>query len=112
MKQVVSGRKDVVFMLKMLPLVQIHPEAYKKSQVVVCALGESNEKALALLEDAYAKKPLPEPSCQTDAIDKALELGREIGLTGTPAMFFPDGRKIPGAKSAAELNKIIDMYVK
>jgi thiol:disulfide interchange protein DsbC len=106
MKQVVAERKDIVFYIKMLPLVQIHPQAYNKSKAIVCE--KSNEKSMAMLEDAFAKKPLPEPSCDTDAIDKNIELAASFGIRGTPTIIFQNGKKMSGAPPAADLIKLIE----
>ena len=102
MKKIVEKRKDIVFYLKMLPLTSIHPEAYNKSKAIVC------EKSIKLLEDAYAKKKLPSPSCDTDAIDKNIKLAEKLGIRGTPAIVLPDGRLISGTMDAEKLIKLIE----
>ncbi len=102
MKKVVEKRKDIVFLIKMFPLTKIHPEAYEKSKAIVC------EKSLKLLEDAFNKKALPKPKCETDIIDKNIELAKQLGITGTPASILPDGRVLSGAVKADILIKKID----
>ena len=42
-----------------------------------------------------------------DAVDKGFELGRKIGIRGTPAIFLPDGRLLEGYVPANQLIKII-----
>jgi len=106
MKKVVAKRKDIVFYMKMFPLVNIHPKAYAKAKAIICE--QSNEKSLKLLEDAYAKKPLPEASCKTDMVDRNLALGARIGISGTPALIFEDGRLVSGAISAEEIIRRVD----
>ncbi|MEJ2182085.1 MAG: thioredoxin fold domain-containing protein [Nitrospirota bacterium] len=108
MKKVIAERDDVVFYLKMLPLAQIHPQAYKMAKAIVCA--GSNDKALAMLEDAYARKTLPDPTCQTDVVDQTVRLARSMGIDGTPAMVFEDGTLASGAVSAEELLKMIQKH--
>ncbi|MFQ5466094.1 MAG: DsbC family protein [Thermodesulfobacteriota bacterium] len=88
-KKVIEQRKDVVFYIKMYPL-PIHPDAYAKSKAIVCS-GSS-----ALLDDAFAGKPLPEPDCETKEVDRNVKLAAELGIRGTPAIIFPDGRMLPG----------------
>ena len=95
-------RKDIVFYIKMFPL-SIHPQAYIKSKAIVC------EKSIKLLEDAYDRKPLPEPSCETDVIEKNIALVNSLGITSTPSVVFQDGRKASGAMKAEDLIKLIDM---
>lgn len=108
MKQITEKRNDVAFYLKMFPLTRIHPNSYKKSKAIYCAKKKSNAEGLALLEDAYAKKELPDPSCETDVIDKNIALGQKIGISGTPTLVFQDGRKKSGAMNFETLNQLID----
>jgi len=84
MEKVVAQRNDIGFYIKMYPL-NIHPAAYDKAKAIVC------EKSLQLLEDAFAGKPLPEPSCQTQALDDNIKLGKQLGITSTPTIILPDG---------------------
>ena len=108
MKQVVDKRKDVVFYMKMFPL-KIHPKAYKHAQAIYCEKkNKSDSSAIALLEDAYARKELPEPSCKTDVIEKNIELGKTLGITGTPTLVFEDGRKTSGAMGYDKLIQLIE----
>lgn len=106
MKQVIEKRKDIVFYLKMFPLRQIHPQAYEKSKTIVCE--KSNEKAIKLLEDAYAKKEIPKPSCDTTVIDENIKLAEKLGINSTPTLIFDDGRTARGAIKAEELIKLIE----
>ncbi len=106
MEQVVKERKDIVFYLKMYPIISLHPEAYDKSMTIVCE--ESNEKAIKLLEDVYAKKEIPKPGCKTNVINENILLGQKFGISGTPTIVFADGSRKSGAMSAADLIKLID----
>ncbi len=101
MKKVINERKDIAFYIVLYPL-PMHPEAYEKSKAIFC------EKSLSMLDDAFAKKPLPKAKCQTKAIDENIELARKLGITGTPAMIFPDGALVPGYKDAGEIIRLID----
>jgi thiol:disulfide interchange protein DsbC len=100
MKKIIEERKDIAFLIKMLPL-KSHPAAYEKSKAIVC------EKSLALLEDAYDKKPLPKPTCETTAIDDNMKLGQKLGISSLPSLVFPDGRVIPGYKDSKTLLNMI-----
>ncbi len=102
MKKVVKERDDIAFYLKMYPLTSIHPDAYEKAKTIVC------EKSIKVLEDAYAKKPIPSPSCETDAVDKNIELAQKLGIRGTPAIIFPNGKVRSGNTTAEELIKMIE----
>lgn len=106
LKKVLAQRKDIVFYLKMFPLVQIHPQAYKKATAIACE--KSNEKALGLLEDNFAKKTIPEPSCKTKIIDDNIALANKLGISGLPTLILEDGKVINGAVKAEDLIKAID----
>jgi thiol:disulfide interchange protein DsbC len=100
MKKVLEERKDIVFFIKMFPL-KIHPAAYAKSKAIIC------EKSMSLLEDAFDKKPVPAPKCETSAVDENIKLAEKIGISSTPTLVFPDGRIIPGYKDAKSLINLI-----
>lgn len=113
-KKILEQRKDIVFYIKLFPLVSIHPEAYDKSRAIVC------EKSVNLLDDAFAGKKLPKPwegllpglsekkDCGIKEIDANLKLGQTLGIEGTPAIILPDGRLVPGYVDASALLKLIE----
>ncbi len=101
MKTVVAERKDIAFYTILFPL-PMHKEAYAKSKAIIC------EQSIELLEAAYEKKPLPAPSCETTVIDDNIKLAGKLGISGTPAVIFPNGTLIPGAMAAADIIKQID----
>jgi thiol:disulfide interchange protein DsbC len=100
MKKVIEKRKDIAFFIKMYPL-PMHKGAYEEAKAIVC------EKSLALLEDAFAKKPLPAPKCETKALDDNIKLAEKLGIRGTPAIILPDGIVVPGYKDADSLIALI-----
>lgn len=102
LKKVVETDPDVVFFIKLMPLVKIHPEAYKISKAILC------EKSLQLLEDSFAGKPVPEPSCESDAVDRTLKLAQDLGIGSTPTLILPDGRLAPGYRPAEDILKMIN----
>jgi len=51
-----------------------------------------------------AKAPAAAPSsCSAAANDKVVEIGRKLGVSGTPTVFFTDGTRVPGAIEAKKL---------
>jgi thiol:disulfide interchange protein DsbC len=100
MKKITGERKDIAFYMIMYPL-KIHPEAYKKAKAIVC------EKSMELLEDAFNKKPLPEPKCETTSLDDQIKIAEKLGLSSTPTLILPDGRVVPGYKDAKTLLNLI-----
>ena len=100
MKQIIAERKDVAFYIKLFPL-KMHPDAYEKSKAILC------EKSLALLEQAYEKKPLPKATCETTVIDDNIKLAERLRINSLPTMILPDGRVISGYKDAEAIKSLI-----
>ncbi|MFC5496125.1 DsbC family protein [Caenimonas terrae] len=46
-------------------------------------------------------------SCDTSAIARNLEFGKKHRISGTPTLFFSDGARVPGAVSAAQVEKYL-----
>jgi protein-disulfide isomerase len=101
MKKVITERRDIAFYIILYPL-PMHKEAYDKAKAILC------EKSLDLLDAAFEKKPLPKPSCDTKAVDENIKLAEKLGISGTPAVIFPDGTLIPGAVEADAIIQQID----
>jgi len=100
MKKVVNERKDIAFYIKMFPL-KMHANAYEKARAIVC------EKSLSLLEDSFAKKPLPAAKCKTTAVDDNIKLANKLGITGAPTLIMPDGRVVAGYRDKESLKDLI-----
>ena len=49
--------------------------------------------------------------CDTTAVQKTVELGRRLAITGTPTMFFADGERITGAVPIAQIEKKLGQIV-
>jgi thiol:disulfide interchange protein DsbC len=100
MKKIIEERKDIVFYIKLFPL-RIHPGAYEKSKAIVC------ENSLVLLEEAFDKKPLPKPKCETPVIDENIKLAERLGISSLPVLILPDGRVIQGYRDSKTLIHLI-----
>lgn len=46
--------------------------------------------------------------CDVDAIVRNVNLGKKLGIRGTPGLFFEDGSRYPGAMQGEELQKKLD----
>jgi thiol:disulfide interchange protein DsbC len=97
MKKAVAKDPDVAFLVMPYPRNPNDTATYRKCQAVVCS------KSVKMLDDAYAGKALPEPSCKTDAVDRTIGLAERLRIEGTPAMILPDGRMISGYMEADAL---------
>jgi len=101
MKKVVEQRKDVAFFVKMLPL-KIHPDARRKAKSIICS------KSAQMLQDSLDDKPVPDPTCDTDQVEKNEALAKQIGVGSTPTLVLPDGRVMPGYKTADKIIALLD----
>jgi len=52
-------------------------------------------------------KAAPDAKCDIAAVTRNVEFGRKYKLTGTPTMILPDGRRVPGAISAQDVEKLL-----
>ncbi|UCF31711.1 MAG: DsbC family protein [bacterium] len=102
LKRAVELDPDLVFYIKLLPLVKLHPDSYRISKSIIC------ENSLELLESSFAKQPVPDPVCDTDAIDRTISLARSLGIGSTPTLILPDGRIAPGFRKAEEILKLVN----
>ncbi len=56
----------------------------------------------AAITKLKAREQIPEATCENPVAEQ-FELGREMGVAGTPAIILEDGRMLPGYMPAAEL---------
>ena len=96
LNQVVKTDPEIAFQIKMFPLA-MHKDAYAKSKSIVCL------KSAKLLDAAFAGAPIPPATCETDVVDQTISLANELGIRGTPAIIFPDGRLKPGFMKADDI---------
>ena len=99
MKKLVEKRPDIVFFLKLF--VMVSPDA-KKVKSIVC------DKSLAVLEDGYEHKEVPDNDCSTKELDDNRSFADANGITAAPAIIFPDGTLQLGYSPADALEKSID----
>lgn len=60
------------------------------------------------LSQAKNGQNLPARDCETPILDH-YDLGNQLGITGTPALVFPDGRVIPGYVEAPRLAALLGL---
>jgi thiol:disulfide interchange protein DsbC len=72
-----------------------------KSKAIWC----SNDPAKTWVSWMTSQTPLPNKTDCATPLDKNLALAKKLGITGTPAIFFTDGYRIPGAASRDDIEK-------
>ena len=96
-KKAAAKDPDVAFLVMPYPRNPKDTATYRKCQAVICSKSEK------MLDDAYAGKELPEPTCKTGAVDETIRLAARLKTEGTPTMILPDGRMISGTMEAEAL---------
>ncbi len=96
--EAVKLNPDLAFHTKLIPLKK---SSKKISQTIIC------NKSMEQLEMAFSGQSLPEPSCETDAIEENLKLAQKLGIRGTPTLILPNGKISPGYRTLDELLELI-----
>lgn len=61
------------------------------------------------LTDLKNGKSIPNDQCDGQPVARQFDLGREVGVRGTPAIILGDGSMIPGYQAAAELARVLGL---
>jgi thiol:disulfide interchange protein DsbC len=82
-------------------------ESEDKSRAVWCSTGSDRMK---VWNDLVMDGKNPEESKSTceAPIARLLELGRKYKISGTPTIFFSNGRRVPGGLSGERLRQMVD----
>lgn len=76
-------------------------ESVEKSKNIWCAKDQ-----IKSWQDWMLRNQAPKAEkCDTTAVDRNIALGRKHKITGTPTLIFSDGTRVPGAISAAQVEK-------
>jgi thiol:disulfide interchange protein DsbC len=95
---------DVTIYTFLYPIDSLHPNAAQKSKAVWCSPDRAKAWNDLISKGIEPKNP---GTCDTP-LPKILELGARMGIQGTPALFFADGRRVPGLASAEQLEKFLN----
>lgn len=83
------------------PIVQLHPDSANKSKSIWCA-----KDRVKAWEDWILRDQLPKTIGHCDVpIERIGELARKIGVNGTPAIIFADGRRSAGLLPYKEIER-------
>jgi len=84
------------------PRAGVGSDSFKKSVSVWCADGRRQA-----MTDAKAGKPVEPKSCENPVQDH-LELGKQLGVSGTPAILLESGDMVPGYVPAKRLATMLN----
>ena len=91
-KNELSNVDNITIYTFLYPLA-IHPEAEEKSKKIWCAKDRAKAWNEYILED---KLPNNLGDCKTP-ISKIIKLGKDLGISSTPTIILPSGKRVPGA---------------
>jgi thiol:disulfide interchange protein DsbC len=74
-----------------------------KSQNIWC----SKDKQKAWLDWMVKDAAPTAATCDVSALQRNVEFGKKYRITGTPTLIFADGSRVPGAISAAQVEKFL-----
>jgi thiol:disulfide interchange protein DsbC len=81
----------------------VNADSYTKMISVWCS--DDRKKALAQAKNG---QNIPEKDCASPVLEH-YTLGNALGITGTPALFMPDGRLIPGYMDVDRLTALLNL---
>lgn len=82
-----------------MPLEGLHPNAPQMAKSIWCSSKRQSAWRDYLLSN---KQPTGKTDC-ANPIDRNIQLGQKLGINGTPTLVAEDGRVMPGASSAAQI---------
>ena len=95
--------KDVTIYTFMMPI--LGPDSTAKSRDIWCAKEPMRAWRDWMLDGVVP--PKAGAKCDTAAIERNLAFSRSNRITGTPAVFFEDGTRKPGAIPGAEVERLL-----
>lgn len=81
-------------------------DSVEKSKNIWCAKDRAKAWSDWMMREKVPAATVT-PACDVAAITRNVELGRKHKINGTPTLFFADGSRVPGAISAADLEKYL-----
>ena len=97
-EEVLKDVKGVKVYTFLMPLIQLHPDAKRKSEAIWCAKDRHGALQQVMLND----KPITDSGCETP-LDEIAALARKLKINGTPTIISKDGRKLGGMLPADKL---------
>ena len=101
-----SQVKNVTLYTFLYPI--LTPDSTDKSRNIWCA----KDRAKAWNDWILDAKVPAGAKCDSEVVDRNVELGRKLRINGTPTMFLSDGRRIGGYVPAAQLEEALASVAK
>ena len=95
--------KDVTIYTFIYPI--LGPDSTVKSRDIWCAKDPAKTWRSWMIDGTLPAKVMS--ACDTAAIERNVDFGRRYRVQGTPAVFFEDGTRKPGAISGGEVERLL-----
>lgn len=96
-----AGVKDVTVYTFLYPI--LGADSTEKSKAIWCAKDRTAAWRDWMLQGVQAGPA--DKDCDLGSLERNVALGRKHRVTGTPAIVFEDGRRVPGAMPAEQIEK-------
>ena len=106
LEQELAKVSNVTVYVFLYPLPQLHPDAPRKARAVWCASDRAKAWDALMLEGKEPSAPAPE--CK-DPIAEVAKVATEVGIRGTPGLVFANGKLVPGAISAEQIEQYLNV---
>jgi len=83
----------------------LSPDSTAKAKQIWCSSDRAKAWESWMLE---RQAPSAAGNCNTAALDSNLALGAKMNVTGTPTVILADGRRLPGAVDAGQLERALN----
>lgn len=94
---------NVTIYIFLYPLKQLHPKAPEVARAIWC----SPDRVKAW-DDYMLKGVAPKAAGTCDnPVDKVVDFGQSKQISGTPTLFFADGKRVPGAIPVDQIEQIL-----
>ena len=93
--------KDVTIYTFLYPV--LGPDSADKSRSIWCSKDAMKTWRAWMIDGTAPAKP--SGACDAGAIERNSAFGRKYRINGTPALLFEDGKRVPGAMAAADVEK-------
>ncbi len=99
-KDIHANLKDVTLYVYLYPV--LGPDSLEKSRNIWCA----KDPGQAWVDWMTKGREADNAKCD-NPIQRNLELGRKYRITGTPTLIFSDGKRVPGALPASQVENLL-----
>lgn len=103
-QQELANITDVTVYTFLYPLEQLHPDAGNKARAIWCA----SDRSKAWMDWAVNNQLVKNAGNCENPVDKLAELGKKLGVSSTPTLFFSDGKRMLGAYPAPQIEKALN----